>query len=124
MDNIQWNLKQNSYIFIRENAFENVVCKMAAILSQLNPHKNIRIASPASMLGNVTDNWLGRKIDPRGGEISYRKPAMSFVQLNGTSPRDDTRIKFNTCHTEFILGHMDICLLFQLFLKTEKAQVA
>ena len=31
---LQWNLKQNSYIFIQENAFENVVWKMAAILSR------------------------------------------------------------------------------------------
>ena len=31
----QWNLKQNLYIFIQENAFENVVCEMAAIFSQL-----------------------------------------------------------------------------------------
>ena len=30
----QWNDNQNSYIFIQENAFENVVCKMVAILSQ------------------------------------------------------------------------------------------
>ena len=29
----QWNLKQNSYIFIQENALENVVWKIAAILS-------------------------------------------------------------------------------------------
>ena len=29
----QWNLNQNSYIFIQENLFENVVWKMAAILS-------------------------------------------------------------------------------------------
>ena len=31
---LQWNLNQNSYIFIQENAFENVVCKMASILSR------------------------------------------------------------------------------------------
>ena len=31
---LQWNLKRNSYIFIQENAFENVVWKMAAILSR------------------------------------------------------------------------------------------
>ena len=29
---LQWNLKRNSYIFIQENAFENLVLKMAAIL--------------------------------------------------------------------------------------------
>ena len=32
---LQWNLNRNSYIFIQENAFENVVWKMAAILSWL-----------------------------------------------------------------------------------------
>ena len=31
---LQWNLNQNSYIFIQENAFEKVVCEMAAILSR------------------------------------------------------------------------------------------
>ena len=29
---IQWNFTRNSYIFIQEKAFENVVWKMAAIL--------------------------------------------------------------------------------------------
>ena len=33
-NNIQWNFDQNSYIFIQWNAFENVVWKMAAILSR------------------------------------------------------------------------------------------
>ena len=32
---LRWNLKRNSYIFRKENAFENVVCEMAAILSLL-----------------------------------------------------------------------------------------
>ena len=31
---LQWNLNRNLYIFIQENAFENVVWKMAAILSR------------------------------------------------------------------------------------------
>ena len=31
---VQWNVKQNSYIFIQENIFENDVCGMAAILSR------------------------------------------------------------------------------------------
>ena len=33
---IQWNLNQNLCIFIQENAFENVVCQIASILS--GPH--------------------------------------------------------------------------------------
>ena len=32
---LQWNFYQNSFIFIQENPFENVVWKMAAILSRL-----------------------------------------------------------------------------------------
>ena len=31
---LQWNLNQNSHIFIQENAFEKVIWKMAAILSR------------------------------------------------------------------------------------------
>ena len=31
---LQWNLKQNSCIFIKKNAFENVVCEIASILSR------------------------------------------------------------------------------------------
>ena len=35
-NNLQWNPNRNSYIFIQENAFENVVCEMASILSRLD----------------------------------------------------------------------------------------
>ena len=31
---LQWNLDENSNIFIQENVSENVVCNMSAILSQ------------------------------------------------------------------------------------------
>ena len=31
---LQWNSNQNTSLFIQENAFENVVCEMAAILSR------------------------------------------------------------------------------------------
>ena len=31
-DKLQWNIKRNSYIFIQQNAFENVACKMALYL--------------------------------------------------------------------------------------------
>ena len=31
---LQWKFNRNPYIFILENAFEKVVCKMAAVLSQ------------------------------------------------------------------------------------------
>ena len=41
---LQWNLDQNLYIFIQVNAFENVVWKMAAILSRpqcVNQHRTL-----------------------------------------------------------------------------------
>ena len=31
---LQWNFRRNSYIFIQENAFENIACETAAILSR------------------------------------------------------------------------------------------
>ena len=31
---LQWNINRNSFIFIHENAFENVVCEMVVILSR------------------------------------------------------------------------------------------
>ena len=34
MNKLQWNINRNSYIFIHENALENVVCEMASILSR------------------------------------------------------------------------------------------
>ena len=40
---LQWNINQNSYIFIQENEFKNGICKLAAIL--LTCHKR-RITNP------------------------------------------------------------------------------
>ena len=31
---LRWNVNENSYIFVQENVFKNVICEMAAILSQ------------------------------------------------------------------------------------------
>ena len=31
---LQWNFNRNSYIFLQENAFESVICKMVVMLSQ------------------------------------------------------------------------------------------
>ena len=39
MNKLQWDFNRNPYIFIQENAFENVVCKTAAIMSQSHVSK-------------------------------------------------------------------------------------
>ena len=41
--NLQWNFIWNSYIFIQENVFENVVCKMATGSSVFLDTQNIFI---------------------------------------------------------------------------------
>ena len=47
---LQWNRKRNLYIFIQENAFENVVWKMAAILSR---HQCVDVTILGSKSGDV-----------------------------------------------------------------------
>ena len=32
-EQVQWNFNQNSQLFIRENASENIICEVVAILS-------------------------------------------------------------------------------------------
>ena len=51
----QWNLDQNSYIFIPENAFENVISEITAILSQPQYVKKIyfKIYLPCCSTFNV-----------------------------------------------------------------------
>ena len=48
----QWNFKRNSYIFIQENVFENVVCKMASILSRP------QCVNTLSLTHNVVMTWI------------------------------------------------------------------
>ena len=45
---LQWNFNRNSYNFIHENAFENVVWKMAAICVGLNVLNAVAFKSTAS----------------------------------------------------------------------------
>ena len=52
---LKWNLNRNSYIFIQENAFESVVWKTAAILSQPRCVK----AQCTSIMANEAVSGLG-----------------------------------------------------------------
>ena len=59
----QWNLHQNSYLFIQENAFENVVWKMAAILSRPQCVKMSLVGIPCILSYAVNwcvSRWNGR----------------------------------------------------------------
>ena len=55
---LQWNVNQNSYIFIQKNVFENVVWKMAAILSRpqyVNPKPLHQLLS--FIIAKAMPNW-------------------------------------------------------------------
>ena len=49
----QWNYNQNSNIFVQENAFENVICKMAAILPQCQAVKQVLKATLTGLLVDI-----------------------------------------------------------------------
>ena len=53
----QWNLKQNSHIFIQENAFENVICEMMTISSRPRCVKYIRIFFTATVVHPGSSKW-------------------------------------------------------------------
>ena len=52
---LQWNFNRNSYIFIQENPFENVVWKMAAMLSR---SQCVKMNSTKSRQGRVQMHGL------------------------------------------------------------------
>ena len=54
---VQWNCKQNSCIFIQENACENVVWKMAAILSRPQCVKAIHVYGWNMLPAHVHTKW-------------------------------------------------------------------
>ena len=62
---LQWNVNRNSYIFIQENPFENVVWKMAAILSwpqcvncASSPGTNVVIHTPTWFHASFLFTWF------------------------------------------------------------------
>ena len=62
MNKIQWIPKWNSYIFIQENAYENVVCEMAAILPRPQCVKpalgdQVMITLPAPMINQLIHTY-------------------------------------------------------------------
>ena len=58
MNNFLWNRNQNSCIFIQENAFDNVVCKMAAILSRSEYVKERGFSSNVRSLSVSSDSFF------------------------------------------------------------------
>ena len=53
---LQWNLNRNKYIFIQQNAFENVVWKLLAILSR---PQCVHVLAPCMNQPSQWINWIG-----------------------------------------------------------------
>ena len=52
---LQWNFNQNTYIYIQENVFENVVWKMAGILSRPQCVNTLILRSPIWVLTSLEE---------------------------------------------------------------------
>ena len=61
---LQWNLNQNSNIFIEENRFENVICKIVSVSSQPQCVNGLDMALDSHPWG-----WFNKKIPT----YQYRK---------------------------------------------------
>ena len=83
-NNLQWNI--NSYIFIQENALENVVCEMASILSRPQCVKWLRNAQQTSCIHSLSifDTMVIRNSSPQTQSISTDLS----IRRGGSSPSD------------------------------------
>ena len=71
---LQWNIDQNSCIFIQENAFKNAICKMVAVLSWLKCIKN----GPWTMLKqDLTIHRASFRLAPSQWETVLQSNAIS-----------------------------------------------
>ena len=77
----QWNLGRKLYIFVQENAFENVVWKMAAILSRPQCVKDwaTDMVCDFHVLHFTWVDWVQDKIDHTAGCEEMVKCIISFL---------------------------------------------
>ena len=98
--NFQWNFNKNSYIFIKENAFETVVCEVAAILSRLQCVQHIFILIEGQL-------FIGGLVQERHNSITNALE----LRLSCTNPpiwSERSHLKqqphISTCHWADIQG--------------------
>ena len=90
----QWNLKRNPYIFIQENAFENIVCEMAANFFRLQYVKPKCAGTDLSRLNwvNIMTGWCPgslRRQDISSHDIDYVEyvgPGLTQIQIQPPVP--------------------------------------
>ena len=101
---LQWNLKRNSYIFIHKNAFENVVCEMAAICSRPQCVKECFISCKFINMEKIYIYWI----------LLYPRPTKLVYLINLVHP--SVRLSFLLgslltwcCDMEMLPTLLDLC---------------
>ena len=108
----RWNSNRNSYIFIQENAFENIVCKIAVILSRpqcVNQHlcsgKQQRTSQIAYFMGPTWGppgscrSQMGPMLVPWTLPSAVSKPRITrhYGDLNRWIPRTKEQFHEKVC---------------------------
>ena len=91
---LQWNINRNSNSFIQENAFENVVCEMAAILPRpqwVKSNDTMETINPTSMIicWEKTWHWLHWSYSPVtifSQYFTHLKPSSVKIRINSLAP--------------------------------------
>ena len=111
----QWNLERNSYIFIQENAFENVVCKMAVILSRPQCDKHLKLFL-TSYMKDSRNRILSLKI------CRYRLQSTLLLTVYGSSmPLSDGSSQWRHNERDSVSNHRHLDgLLIRLFRRRSK----
>ena len=101
----QWNYNQNRHISIQDNAFENVVCKMAATLSRPQCVKNAKILSIYNRsVGYVTRGWVRHRSLGETARWLQLQPSCGFVIVVPAHPRRPGRSAWGQGFVDFTHG--------------------
>ena len=97
---LQWNLKQNSHIFIQENVFEKVVCEMATILSR-----------PKYVTKPLILAWCQAIICTRTHSLSCRPQATNFSGIRIKCAHFQLRKCIRNCTVRFVYNRVNCPLI-------------
>ena len=120
---LQWNFNRNSNIFIQENAFESVVCKIAGILSrpQCVEVTNLTTSDKKNSVIWSVCTWLmggrcGLAVESLQAKKAY------FRSMPYSRMRISLCLSFNPLRAKFLRESINIYLHIMSFLPSNKTQ--
>ena len=113
MNKFQWNFIWISYIYIQENAFEKVVCEMAAILSRPQCVNFLISTMSADGLTSPNDKIFAGTMMVKFGSYMYGKPLeQSKSILSCKNAYMKLKGRGNMYLTEYVFESKSISILF------------